>query len=153
VILLDADILLIDCRYQRDEKYATNRLVLDRLRSESRLVGITQQAFLETLGVLSFSVSPSTLEKLARQLILQYRLIVIPEWSEDSSYGQCQLGDLIQHMQKRMALGDAVQAAQIECFSFDADCLLTWNAKHFAGKLAVSVLTPEDWLRREVIQQ
>jgi hypothetical protein len=45
-----------------------------------------------------------------------------------------------------MALGDAVQAVQIARNASHADCLLTWNARHFVGKTAVPVLTPEDWL-------
>jgi hypothetical protein len=28
------------------------------------------------------------------------------------------------------------------------DAFLSWNAKHFAGKLPVPALTPREWLRR-----
>ncbi len=34
-------------------------------------------------------------------------------------------------------------------FAADAVCLLTWNARHFQGKVVVPVLTPEDWLRQQ----
>jgi len=48
------------------------------------------------------------------------------------------------HLQ-RMALGDAVNAVQIGQFVAHAECLLTWNAKHYQGKLAIPALTPEEW--------
>jgi hypothetical protein len=49
-------------------------------------------------------------------------------------------------MTTKMSLGDAVQAVQIADFKPDADLLLTWNAKHFLGKVAIPVMTPGDWL-------
>jgi len=49
-------------------------------------------------------------------------------------------------MQLQMSLGDAVQAVQIAHNASHAQCLLSWNAKHFSGKMAIPVLTPEDWL-------
>jgi len=38
-----------------------------------------------------------------------------------------------------MSLADAVQAVQIARFAGHADCLLTWNARHFQGKLTIPV--------------
>lgn len=52
-------------------------------------------------------------------------------------------------MGRRMALGDAVQAVQIQRHAAGADCLLSWNAKHFAGKLPIPVYTPEEWVRSQ----
>jgi hypothetical protein len=28
-------------------------------------------------------------------------------------------------------------------------CLVTWNARHFAGKLPIPVFTPQEWMRRQ----
>ena len=47
---------------------------------------------------------------------------------------------------KKMSLGDAIQVAQIVKYAPGASCLVTWNAKHFLGKLAIPVLTPAEWL-------
>ena len=52
-------------------------------------------------------------------------------------------------MTQKMALGDAVQAVQIRMFAPHADALLTWNAKHFKGKIVIPVLTPEEWLQQQ----
>ena len=51
---------------------------------------------------------------------------------------------LTQMATQMMALGDAVQAVQIRRYAHDAQCLVTWNARHFQGKVAIPVLTPED---------
>ena len=48
-----------------------------------------------------------------------------------------------------MSLGDAVQAVQTAHFVPSADCLLTWNARHFTGKIAVPVMTPQEWLQQQ----
>ena len=51
-------------------------------------------------------------------------------------------------MKLKMSLDDSVQAVQIRRYAPFAECLLTWNAKHFQGKIAVPVMTPVEWLRK-----
>ena len=58
MILLDADVLLLDIRYPGDARFAPNRTALDRFRNEGWRVGVTVQALLEVVGILSFNVSP-----------------------------------------------------------------------------------------------
>jgi hypothetical protein len=74
---------------------------------------------------------------------------VRPDFHVHPDYAGCTVPDLITQMTSQMALGDAVQAVQIARYASDAECLLTWNARHFQGKTAVPVLTPEDWLRQQ----
>jgi hypothetical protein len=50
-----------------------------------------------------------------------------------------------------MALGDAVQAVQIDRYARHASRLLTWNARHFIGKLAIPVQTPQDWIAQQSV--
>jgi hypothetical protein len=49
-------------------------------------------------------------------------------------------------IEKKMALGDVLQALYIQHFAPQATCLLSWNARHFHQKLSVPALTPEEWL-------
>ena len=44
MILLDADVLLIDIRFPRDANFAVNQQLLERLRAERRATGITSSA-------------------------------------------------------------------------------------------------------------
>ena len=146
MILLDADVLLVDLRYPGDAKFPTNRSALERLRADQLVAGVTSQALLETIGILSFNLSPQRVPRLAHQLCIQYQLAVIPDLDAHPTYGGCAVQDLVDQMTRRMALGDAVQAVQIAMHGAGAECLLTWNARHFVGKLAIPALTPEEWL-------
>lgn len=139
MILLDADILLIDIRYPNDQRFSVNRRVLDELQSRGISVGVTAHVLLEVLGILSFNVSPRRWPKLPRQLCLQYGLAVIPDPQTDPGYADCTFDELLDQMGCQMALGDAVQAVQIKHHVSWATCLLTWNATHFVGKLPIPV--------------
>lgn len=148
MILLDADVLLIDLRYPNDARFGTNRQVLARLRNQGVATGITAQALLEVVGVLSFNVAASRIGPLPDLIQVQYGLAVIPDPQSHPDFAGCTFREIVSKMSGRMALGDAVQAVQIERHGPAADCLLSWNAKHFTGKLAVPVQTPADWLGR-----
>jgi hypothetical protein len=87
--------------------------------------------------------------QLPRLLCAQYQLSVFPDPQSHPGYAGCTFDELVQQMTQRMALGDAVQAIQIRQHAPAADCLLTWNAKHFVGKLAIAASTPEEWMQRQ----
>jgi hypothetical protein len=40
-------------------------------------------------------------------------------------------------------------AVQIAKFVPTAAALVTWNARHFRGKLNVPVMTPDEWLQQQ----
>ena len=149
MILLDADVLLVDLRYPSDARFPVNRQTLDRIHADGVAVGITSQALLEIIGILSFNVSPPRVPRLAHQLCIQYGLAVFPDLQGHPSYAGCTVQDLIAQMSRQMALGDTVQAVQIQRYAAGADCLLTWNAQHFSGKLVIPVLTPQEWLGQQ----
>ncbi len=151
MILLDADVLLIDIRFPRDANFAVNQQLLERLRSERRAAGIAAQALLEVVGILSFNVSPAKIPALARQVARQYRLTIVPDWKSHPEYAGCRVQEILDQMTRQMALGDAVQAVQIERFAPQAECLLTWNARHFVGKLVIPVFTPQEWLAQQTL--
>lgn len=148
MILLDADILLIDVRYPNDARFAVNRQFLDQLRAGAVAAGITSQALLEVVGILSFNLSAARIVHLPRQLLVQFGLTVFPDWQQRPEYAGCTVPDLIAQMSRRMSLGDAVQAVQIARYAASAQALVTWNAVHFTGKVVIPVLTPEAWLSR-----
>ena len=149
VILLDSDFLLIDRRYQNDPRYANNRRAIDFAQANSISLGITAQALLEVIGILSFNVAPTSLPTLAPALISLYGLTVLPDFHTHPDYASCTVAELVVQMAKQMALGDAVLAVQIARYANDADCFLTWNARHFQGKIVIPVLTPEEWLLQQ----
>jgi len=106
---------------------------------------MTCHALLEVIGKLSFSVKQADIPKLATQLPRQYGFQVLPTPNLDADYAGCSVGDVLTAMEERMALGDAVNTVQIGKSISPATCLVTWNAKHYHGKLRIPVLTPDEW--------
>jgi hypothetical protein len=149
VILLDSDVLLIDQRYRSDPRYQINRRAIEHAQANAVALGVTAQALLEVVGILSFNVSPSAVAALPSMLTALYGLTVRPDFMAHPDYAGCTVAELVAQMGTQMALGDAVQAAQIARYARDALCLLTWNARHFQGKSAILVLTPEEWLKQQ----
>lgn len=149
MILLDSDIILIDMRYKNDPKFAANQAFLQELDKRALFRGMTSQAFLEVIGILSFNVSTSQLARLSALLISQYGLAIFPDIHQHPGYAGCSVTEVLDQMRHKMALGDAVQAVQIGRFASTADCLLSWNARHFLGKIALPVFTPEEWLAQQ----
>lgn len=148
MILLDADVLLIDVRYPNDTRFPVNRQFLARVRAGAVPAGMTVQAVLEVVGISSFNLTPARIGELPRHLLLQYGLMAFPDWQQHPDYAGCSVQDLVTQMSRQMSLGDAVQSLQIARFAVSADTLITWNAGHFTGKVAIPVCTPQDWLNQ-----
>jgi len=146
VILLDADVLLLDCRYPADPRAPVNRKALDALRAAGAVTIITTQVLLEVVGVLSFQTAAADIPSLPAALATKYGVGILPDPAVFPDAAGWPVADVAAVMTRKLALGDATLALQIERFAPTASALLTWNAKHFRGKLAVPVLTPEEWL-------
>jgi hypothetical protein len=147
VILLDSDVLLIDQRYRTDARYSANRQAIEHAQKIPIALGMTAQALLEVVGILSFNVSPTAVAALPLMLTSLYGLTVRPDFTTHPDYADCAVAELLTQM--AAALGDAVQAVQIAHHAMGAQCLLTWNARHFQGKITIPVLTPEEWLKQQ----
>ena len=139
MILLDSDVLLIDRRYQSDPRFPVNRQAIEHARANAMALGITAQALLEVVGILSFNVAPAAIAALPPLLTSHYGLTVRPDRATHPDYAGCTVLELLTQMATQMALGDAVQAVQIARHATGAQCLLTWNARHFQGKIAIPV--------------
>ena len=149
MILLDSDVLLLDLRYRNDPKSAVNRQALQQLRAANLALGITSQALLEVVEILSFNIPAGDIPLLPGLLCSQYRLSVRPDFHLHPEYAGCKVPELVTQMGRQMALGDAVLAVQVARHAPSATCLLTWNARHFARKMTIPALTPEDWLNQQ----
>jgi hypothetical protein len=148
VILLDSDVLMIELRYPYDRKASRNRLALQTIQADGIALGVTAQVLLEVVGNLSFNTSRAQVSRLPHTIITSYNLTVLPNLSTNPDYAGCTVAELITQMSQQMSLADAVQAVQIAHHAPTAICLLTWNARHFVGKLVISALTPDEWLNQ-----
>ena len=146
MILLDADILLLDIRYPRDARFGTNERLLKTLQERGLARGITLYALLEVVGILSFNLSTDQIRQLYTLLPGRYSLQVVPTLGVSQEVPAFALSAILAQIEKKMAVGDAFQALYIQRFAPQATCLLSWNARHFYHKLSVPALTPEEWL-------
>jgi hypothetical protein len=148
MILLDSDVLLIAHRYQNDRNFGVNAQALQQIKSESIALAMTSQAFLEVVGVLSYNVPGANVPRLPHFLAGLYGLLIFPDTQRHPDYAGCTVAELIAQMSLQMSLPDAVQAVQIARYASHADCLLTWNARHFRGKIVIPTFTPLEWLNQ-----
>jgi len=147
VIFVDSNLFVIDLRYSDDPDYPVNRRALDRLARDGR--GMTSVLnVLEICGILSFNLSVVALHALYVHFAQRYRVTVVPGGGYDTRLPAPRVRDILTKMEKRMALKDAEIALAAEQQAASLSAFVSWNAKHFAGKLSVPALTPREWLRR-----
>jgi hypothetical protein len=147
MILLDSDVLLIDLRYPNDPRFVLNRQVLQRLAQVP--LGVMSQTLLEVVGNLSFNTPVARIPQLPSYVATRYRLAVFPSFQQCPDYAGCTVFEVLTQMERQMALGDAVLVVQVARYAPFSQVLLTWNARHFVGKLVIPVLTPQDWLAQQ----
>jgi len=146
MILLDADLLLLDVRYPRDVHFGANERLLKTLQERDVVRGITVYALLEVIAILSFNLPTDQIRRLYTLLPGRYGLQIIPALGVDQATPTFSLSAILAQVEKKMALGDALQSLYIQHFAPQATCLLSWNARHFQQRLPVPTLTPEEWL-------
>lgn len=82
------------------------------------------------------------------RLAMAVGITVVPGSGYETPLTGATAGDVIARMEKRMALKDAAIALTVDQHAASVSAFLSWNAKHFAGKLPVAAVTPREWLRR-----
>lgn len=146
MIFVDSNLFVIDLRYPDDPNHRLNRRALDRLAADGS--GMTSVLnVLETCGILSFNLSVAALHSLYVHFARRYRLTVVPGGGYDTQLPAPLVRDVLARMEKGMALKDAEIALAVEQHAAGLKAFVSWNAKHFAGRLSVPALTPREWLR------
>ena len=147
MIFVDSNLFVIDLRYPDDPDYRVNRRTLDRLARDG--TGMTSVVnVLEVCGILSFNLSVTGLHGLYVHFARRYRMTVVPGAGYDTQLPAPTARAILANMEKRMALKDAEIALAAEQHAASLSAFVSWNARHFAGKLSVPALTPREWLGR-----
>src|SRR5262245_19480673 len=131
MVLIDSDVFVIDQRFPHDPRFGTNKQFLDRMTTSRIPHGMTVQALLELVGIMSFGTSKNRIQRLPQRIRTMYQLSIVPDFIAHPEYAGCTVVEIIQQMKNKMSLGDAVQAIQISKFAPTPSKLVTWNAKHF----------------------
>ena len=146
MIFVDSNLFVIDLRYPNDPNHRVNRRALNRVAREG--CGITSVVnVLEICGILSFNLSSAALHALYVHFARRYQITVVPGGDYETRLPAPTVRELLARMEKRMALKDAEIALVVDQHAAALSAFVSWNAKHFVGKLSVPVLTPREWLR------
>ena len=144
-VLIDTDVFVIDLRYPRDARYATNQAFLRSILTGKVLGRTTLYNVLEVCGILSFNLSAKRLDELFAGFAERFNVQVLFPPGQDAVV--CfDLARLLQTMKHKLAFGDALIADLVHTHRRRIDVFVTWNARHFSGKLPVPALTPQEAL-------
>ena len=145
MIFIDSDIFLRDLRYPRDKQTEINKAFLKRVMSKKIKACTSIFNILEVLGIMSFNLSEDELLDLYTAFPDHYRIqILFP--ADPLGNFDYDITNILTQIQKKQSLGDAQVASVINRFASILDGFVSWNAKHFAGKVDVPVQTPAEFL-------
>lgn len=143
--VIDTPVFIIDLRYRRDRNFVANRTFLDRV-AEKRGGATTIFNLLEVCGILSFNLNKKQLKELFHYFPQHYRLEVLPHSTFDSPLPALKTGDLFEIISMKTGFGDALIVGAIEKYVPGAARFVSWNARHFRGRLSIPTLTPREFL-------
>lgn len=75
-------------------------------------------------------------------------MLVAPSPGDAAGLAPASAGDLLQYVARRMSLGDALIASSFDGWTGEATTFVSWDARHFRGKISPPVLTPAKFLDR-----
>jgi hypothetical protein len=145
VIIIDSDVLLLAFAFSRDERQPVNRQFLSMTTPR----GATIYSVMEVLGKLSFNFSPSHLQQWPAWLQDTYQLNILYPLVDGQEAMSCLRREFVesplQSMTQRMSYLDAL-ILRLVAATPGVEMFVTWNARHFAGKSPVRVMTPAEVL-------
>jgi hypothetical protein len=152
MVIIDTDVFLLEFAFHRDARYEINADFLKIVRNQKPATTIYN--LMEILGQLSFNLSPERLNRWHLWLQEAYGLAVI--WPESGDrdgrrffYDEVYRQPLAKMQASRMAFLDALVIGLAERTP-DAESFITWNAKHFRSKTPLPVLTPPEFLAKDL---
>jgi len=146
MICIDTDILAIYHIFKQDARYPTTRAFMGRSREAMRAVAIF--SLLEVCGVMATArQSEEAMGLFDEYLVSDDVKVLYPPVAliSTTEFWTQQNAELLSRIERGMRLGDAAVLWAAE--SNACDIFVTWNTKHFAGKTAINVQTPDEWLK------
>ena len=141
-VFIDTDIFVRNLRYRDDKNIIENDRFLDLVK-EKGITGFTSiYNLLELCGILSFNLSSESLLRLygGFKKRFQLRQILFGTFSDENLI--ININKVFSQLLKKMSFGDALIAACVEYHGDLIEGFVSWNVKHYKGKLDVDVFTP-----------
>lgn len=147
MIFVDSNVFVIALRYSRDRNARANAAFLEHLRDRTDAVTSVVN-LLEVCGILSFNLNERQLRGLYRHFGRRFGVRIVPEDREGRAVMPATPSEVLTLMAAEMSLGDALVASALARWAPTAESFVSWDAKHFEGKLATPVVTPLQFLER-----
>lgn len=147
MIFVDSDIFVIDLRYQRDDKYTTNKKFLDKVSIDGM---ITTSIFniLEVCGILSFNLNEQQLLDLYYHFPRKYNLQGMSQLDRAEALPSFRISTILNVMSHKASFGDTLIICAVLKVISQIDYFISWNADHFSGKITKPTLNPAEYLAR-----
>jgi predicted nucleic acid-binding protein len=147
MIFVDSNVFVLALRYPRDVNADVNTRFLETLRSRGD--GVTSVVnLLEICGILSFNLNRTQLLSLFAHFARRFTVTVVPT-GEPLRVVEATATEVLSYMSRRMSFGDALVAHAVDTWARDAEAFVSWDARHFQGKVISTAMTPEDFLAQE----
>lgn len=148
MVFLDSNVFLLDRFFPGDNNYAVNKQFLESINQAGIGAALPFFTLLEICGVASFNLSTEEQEKWLYSFPEVYPVEILdpfePPGEATGSTGY--FSGLTGYIAKRMTVGDAIFLREAEMYG--AAVIVTWNKKHFSGRTAIAIYTPEEYVRR-----
>jgi len=140
VIVVDTDVLAIHHIFRKDVRFKLNERAYAELKK--RGAATTIHNLLELCGLFAVAGMRERVEAVIERYLAGAELRVeFPNYPEDwGEYVEL----LAEYLRRGFSYGDALVALAAE--GVGAEVLVTWNKRHFSGKISAEVLTPEEFL-------
>ena len=124
-----------------------NNRLFDNMRKRKIRAATSIFNVLEICGVLSFNYSREQLADLYLDFTRYFAIKVLFPADAQGSL-QHDIESIWSQIAQKQSLDDAQVAYVVERFSNLISGFVSWNAKHFEGKLPVPVMTPAEFLKK-----
>jgi hypothetical protein len=145
--VIDTPVFVIDLRYKRDRHFSANRAFLDRVAKEGH-AATTIFNLLEVCGILSFNLNDEQLREMLHYFPQHYNVDVLPHSTLESPLPALKTGDLFDVISRKTSFGDALIISAVERHIPGTAGFVSWDARHFKGRLSIPALTPREFLEQ-----
>jgi hypothetical protein len=150
MIAIDTDVFVLAFAFHQDVRQESNTHFLELVQARQPLTTI--YSVMELLGQLSFNLPPGRLLQWSTWLQARYALTVAYPPTDQlpaELFFQREFIDrpLARMQQLRMPFLDGLILDLVERTP-GVEAFVTWNARHYRGKTALTILTPSEYLRQ-----
>jgi hypothetical protein len=145
LIGIDTDVLGIQHIFKQDKRHIATSRFMEQTSSLGR--GVPIFSLLELCGLVATASQAAAATMIFDWYLTSpsIRILYPPvELASVYHFWAQQNAELLARIERGLRLGDAAILWAVE--AADCEIFVTWNTKHYQGRTAVTVMTPQTWL-------